>query len=161
MGFETVIAAIISIALIITVAYAFASGSVSLTESSALNYKGAVKETIKTLHTNITITGLTYDDSTPKITAHFKNTGETKFKDFDEFDVILYGTTESGEIIAEYLNDTTFSITNELINPGIFDPHEVAELEARLSSQLANGTYVLMICTPNAVCTSLDFTVRR
>jgi flagellar protein FlaF len=158
MGFETVIAAIISIALIITVAYAFASGSVSLTESSSLNYKQAVKEAIKTLHSGITITGLTYDNSTLRIISHFKNTGETKFKDFDKFDVILYGTTESGSRVAEYLDNTTYSITSELINPGIFDPHEVAELEAQVW-QLENGTYVLMICSPNAICDSLEFTV--
>lgn len=153
MGFETIVATIVSLSLIITVAYLFASGSVSLTEVANTGYKSAIHRAVNVLQTDISILNVTYNNSTLQIIAYIKNTGETKFKDFDRFDVFLYGT------LTEYLANRSFTIVRDIINPGIFDPHETAEVKANLTSLLPNGTYVLTICTPNAVCDSIEFNV--
>ncbi len=159
MGFDTVVAAIMVTAVIIAVAYTFLAGSTSIAEYSIEAYKEAVDVAVKKLRSDVEILDVTYSNATLTIVAHFKNTGEEKFVDFSEFDAIVYGKTTSGEMISFYLNSTSYTILNELINPGIFDPHETAKLESTLSQPLDNGTYVLLICTPNAVCDSFSFTV--
>ncbi len=155
MGFETIVAAIMVTAVILAVAYTFISGSVSIAETSIEGYKSIVYSTVKRLQTHIDILNVTY--TSPTLTAYFKNTGEVRFADFSRFDVFIYGRTETGSTIADYVENTSYTIVRELINPGIFDPHETAELQ--FSLQLDNGTYVLVICTPNAVCDSAEFSV--
>jgi flagellar protein FlaF len=157
MGFDTVVAAIMATAIIVAVAYTFLAGSTSIAELSVESYKDAVNSAVKKLRSDIEILSVSYDNSTSKIVAYFKNTGDERYPDFSEFDAIVYGRTSGGEMVSFYVNSTVFSITNELINPGIFDPQEVAKLEA--VQPLQNGTYVLLICTPNAVCDSADFSV--
>ncbi len=159
MGFETVIAAIMVTAVILAVAYTFISGSTSIAELSIESYKEMVDITVRRLQTQVAILNVTYDNATNTVSVLFKNAGEIRFPDFDEFDVILYGKTEAGDTVAEYLNSTTFTIARELINPGIFDPHEVAWVNATPSQPLQNGTYVVLLCTPNAICDSEEFTV--
>jgi len=157
MGFDTVVAAIMATAIIVAVAYTFLAGSTSIAELSVESYKDAVNSAVKKLRSDIEILSVSYDNSTSKIVAYFKNTGDERYPDFSEFDAIVYSRTSGGEMVSFYVNSTVFSITNELINPGIFDPQEVAKLEA--VQPLQNGTYVLLICTPNAVCDSADFSV--
>lgn len=157
MGFDTVVAAIMVTAVIVTVAYTFLAGSTTIAELSVESYKDAVTSAVKKLKSDILILNVTYDNSTSKIIAYIKNAGEEKYPDFKDFDVIVYGKTSDGRMLSTYVSSPTFTILNELINPGIFDPHEVAEVETL--QPLSNGTYVLLVCTPNAVCDSLDFTV--
>ncbi|WP_290725972.1 hypothetical protein [Archaeoglobus sp.] len=157
MGFDTVVAAIMVTAIIVTVAYTFLAGTTTIAEFSVESYKDAVNLAVKKLRSDIEILSIIYDNSTSEIIATFKNTGDERYPDFTEFDVIVYGRTSEGEMISFYVNSTVFSISKELINPGIFDPQEVAKLEA--AQPLQNGTYVLLICTPSAVCDSVDFSV--
>lgn len=157
MGFDTVVAAIMVTAIIVTVAYTFLAGSTTIAELSVESYKNAVSSAVKKLKSDISILNVTYDNSTSEIITYIKNVGEERYPDFREFDVIVYGKTSDGRVLSTYVNFTTFTILKELINPGIFDPCEVAKVEAL--QPLSNGTYVLLVCTPNAVCDSLDFTV--
>ncbi|WP_456469428.1 hypothetical protein [Archaeoglobus sp.] len=159
MGFDTVVAAIMVTAIIVAVAYTFLAGSTMIAEYSIESYKEAVQMAVKKLRSDVTIINVTYDNSTNTITAYFKNTGAERYPDFTEFDTILYGKTDSGDMVAFYLNSTSYTIVNELINPGIFDPHELAKLDSPLTQPLANGSYVLLLCTPNAVCDSYDFRI--
>ncbi|WP_230972498.1 hypothetical protein [Archaeoglobus neptunius] len=159
MGFDTVVAAIMATAIIVAVAYTFLAGSTTIAEYSIESYKEAVQMAVKKLRSDMSILNVTYDSSTGTVTAYFKNTGEVKYPNFLEFDAILYGKTDTGEMVAFYLNSTSYTVVKELINPGIFDPHEIARMESTLTQPLANGSYVLLICTPNAVCDSFDFAV--
>jgi len=157
MGFDTVVAAIMVTAIIVAVAYTFLAGSTTIAEYSIESYKEVVQVTGKKLRSDMSILNVTYDNST--VTAHFKNTGEEKYPNLSEFDAILYGKTDTGEMVAFYLNSTSYTIVKDLINPGIFDPCEIAKLNSTLTQPLANGSYVLLICTPSAVCDSFDFTI--
>jgi flagellar protein FlaF len=159
MGFDTVVAAIMVSAIIIAVAYTFLAGSTTIAEYSVESYKEAVQIAVKKLKSDMTILSVSYNDSTQQILAFFKNSGEEKYPDFTGFDCIVYGNSESGRRIAIYLNSTSYNIISELINPGIFDPQEVAEVRSTLTQPLENGTYVLLLCTPNAVCDSYEFTI--
>ncbi len=159
MGFDTVVAAIMATAIIVAVAYTFLAGSTTIAEYSIENYKEAVQMAVKKLRSDMNILNVSYDNSTNTITAYFKNTGDEKYPDFSEFDAILYGKTDTGEMVAFYLNSTSYTIVKELINPGIFDPCEVAKLDSSLTQPLANGSYVLLVCTPNAVCDRFDFSI--
>ncbi len=155
MGFETIVAAIIVTAVILAMVYMFISGTISIAKTSVESYRNIAYSTVKQLQTNIDIINVSYNS--PVLTAYFKNTGEVSFPDFSRFDVFIYGRTETGSTIADYMKNAKYTITKELINPGIFDPHETAKLQ--LSLQLDNGTYVLVICTSNAVCDSAEFSV--
>lgn len=159
MGFDTVVAAIMVTAIIVAVSYTFLAGSTTIAEYSVESYKEAVQMAVKKLRSDVDIINVTYDNQSNTITAYFKNTGAERYKDFDEFDAIIYGKTDSGEMIAFYLNSVSYTIAKELINPGIYDPHELARLDSILTQPLANGTYVLLLCTPNAVCDSFEFTI--
>lgn len=160
MGFDTVIASIISIALIIAVAYVFASGSYTLTEMTSLEYKKAVDRAVDIINTKIYILDVYYDNTTQSVVADVKNGGMTRFKGFSKFDVFLYGKPEGWtETYYPSIESLSFDIVAELTNPGIFDPHEIVRLNVKLTQPLPNGTYVLLVCTPNGVCCSGDFTV--
>jgi len=155
MGFDTVIASVISVMIIILVAYTFISGSASISESAANSYKELIKNELKRLNTAIKILNVTYSNGT--LQSYFKNTGNERFLDFEGFDLFIYGRTEGGSKVAIYVTSAQYDITRELINPGIFDPQEIASVRSTVT--LANGTYTLKICTPNAVCDTLDFEV--
>lgn len=159
MGFDTVVAAIMVTAIIVAVAYSFLVGSTTIAEQSIESYKEVVQVTGTKLRSDVSILNVTYDNSTETITAYFKNTGEEKYPKFSEFDAIIYGKTDTGESVVFYLNSTSYTIVRELINPSIFDPCEIAKMNSSLAQPLVNGSYVLLICTPNAVCDSSEFTV--
>jgi len=159
MGFDTIVAAIMATAIIIAVSYTFLSGSTSIAEFSIESYKSAVNSAVMKLRSDVRLLNASYDNSTNLIVAYIKNVGEERYPDFSGFDVIVYGKTEAGEMISFYSKSVSFTIAGELINPGIFDPREVARVEAVAVQPLVNGSYVLMVCTPSAVCDSLDFVV--
>ncbi len=160
MGFDTVIASVISIALIIAVAYVFASGSYTLTEMVSLEYRKAVNKAVDVINTRIYIVTVYYDNTTQSVVADVKNNGTTKFNDFSKFDVFLYGRPDGWtETYYPTISSISFDIIAELTNPGIFDPHEIVRLNVKLSESLPNGTYVILVCTPNGVCCSDEFNV--
>ena len=154
MGFDTVIASVIAIAIIVLVSYTFISGSASITESAIDSYKELIKIELKRLNTAIKILNVTYSSGT--LQAYFKNTGNERFMSFDGFDVFIYGSTGGSNVVI-YITTAQYDITRELINPGIFDPQEIASVRSTIA--LGDGTYTLQICTPNAVCDTLDFEV--
>ncbi len=159
MGFGTIIATIISITLLIFVGYSFISGNIHFAEVVGGSYKNSADRTVELVNTDIKIINATYNESDQKIISYFENTGSVKFDGFNCFDALYYGETDNGEKVVEYLNDSSYTICDELVNPGIFDAQELSKLEANPSSGVENGTYVLIVCTPNAICNSLNFSV--
>ncbi|MFN3384631.1 MAG: hypothetical protein ACK401_07030 [Archaeoglobaceae archaeon] len=150
MGFDSVAVAIMLSAVVLAVGYVLIVGNSILTEQAIEGYRDLTHFAVKRLQSNIEIISVNYSNG--KITAFMKNIGATKFENFESFDAIVYGEG----FVSDYLRGN-FLITNELINPGIFDPQEVARFESDLS--LANGNYTLLICTPNAICDSFGFLV--
>lgn len=150
MGFDSVAVAIILSAIVIAVGYVLVVGNSVLTEQAIEGYRELTHSAVKRLQSNIEIVSVNYSDG--RILAFVKNVGATKFEKFDAFDAIVYGEN----FVSDYLHGN-FSVVNELINPGIFDPQEIAKFEANLN--LASGNYTLLICTPNAICDSFGFSV--
>ncbi|MBE8539195.1 hypothetical protein [Geoglobus acetivorans] len=156
MGFHTIIATLIITVFLISLAYTLIAGNTNLADTTLEGYKGGVKSEIERLKTDITLINVSYDPIIGELTTYVKNTGTEKFINFNKFDMFIYGTTTSGATITRYLT-ANYTIVNELINPNIFDPGEIASANATVS--LDNGTYVLQVCTPNAICNVLDFVV--
>ncbi|ADB58436.1 hypothetical protein [Archaeoglobus profundus] len=160
MGFDTVVASIISIALIISVAYLFASGSFALVDMASTEYKKAVDKAVEIMNTKLSVLSVSYDNTTNTVVADIKNSGMTRFSDFSRFDVFVYGKPDgSSETYYADIKSVVFDIVAELSNPGIFDPHEIVRINVELAQALPNGTYVLVVCAPNGVCCSGEFTV--
>ncbi|MET1123756.1 MAG: hypothetical protein ABWW66_00650 [Archaeoglobaceae archaeon] len=155
MGFENVVASIMLTIAIIVAAYTFLSGTGLLAETTIESYRSSAEKALERLSTSIEILNVSYSGG--EIVSEVKNVGSVKFADFVGFDAFIYGVTDSGERIADYVSGN-FTIVDEITNPGIFDPHETAIF--RTSYSLQNGTYVLQICTSNAVCDSFEFEVR-
>lgn len=150
MGFDSVAVAIMLSAVVLAVGYVLIIGNSILTEQAIEGYRELTHSAVKRLQSNVEIISVNYSNG--KITAFIKNVGATKFERFDGFDAIVYGEG----FLSDYLRGN-FSMVKELINPGIFDPQEIAKFEADLS--LASGNYTLLICTPNAICDSFGFSV--
>lgn len=152
MGFHTVVATLVVVGILVFTAYSVMSGTVSMAEVSIKIYKENVKEAEKRLNTKIELISCTYNTSSGRLTFNMRNSGSEKFDSFTSFDVIVYGTDSRNQSMAIYLSEVNFSIVSEIINPGIFDPSEIAEGNAVLPVSLdAGGIYVLTLYTPNGV----------
>ncbi len=160
MGFETIIAAIISITLIIAVTGMFISNNYFLAELSTMEYKKDIHRSIEIINTKISIIKIVYNNTLKEVVADVKNNGEVRFSNLSYFDVFIYGNA-SGYIETYYptIIGVDMRLVEEITNPGIFDPHETMRAEVLLDNNLPNGTYVLVICTPNGVCNSKEFYV--
>ncbi len=155
MGFDNIVTAVILTIALLFAAYTFLSGTNLLAETTIESYRIAAEKTIEKITSSIKILTVSYSSGT--LIAEIKNVGERKFLDFERFDAIVYGISDTGNNFVTYLN-VDYYIEEEITNPGIFDPHEVAKLISQL--ELESGRYVLLICTPNAVCDSYEFYVR-
>lgn len=154
MGFDSIATAILMSAVVLTAAYVLILGNSQMTEETIEVYREISQNSLMRLQSNVEILAANYESSS--VIAYVKNVGSTKFEDFKSFDVIVYGRTESGIFVSDYIK-ANFEIIKELINPGIFDPQETSR--AVVSISLPNGNYTLLICTPNAICDSFEFYV--
>ncbi|MDK2796181.1 MAG: hypothetical protein PWQ22_288 [Archaeoglobaceae archaeon] len=154
MGFDSIATAILMSAVVLTAAYVLMLGNSQLTEETIEVYREIAQNSVTRLQSNVELLAVNYES--PRVIAYLKNVGSTKFDDFSSFDVIVYGKSESGSFVSDYLR-ANFEIIKELINPGIFDPQETARAVVEIS--LPNGNYTLLICTPNAICNSYEFYV--
>lgn len=154
MGFDAIATAILMSAVVLTVAYVLIAGNSYLAEETIEGYKEIVHSSLRRLQSDANIITVNYDRS--NLVVYIKNVGSTKFEDLNSFDLIVYGKSESGVFVSDYLK-ANFRIVKELINPGIFDPQETAMAIASIS--LPKGNYTVLICTPNAICDSFEFYV--
>jgi flagellar protein FlaF len=154
MGFDSIATAILMSAVVLTAAYVLMTGNSYLAEETLEGYKEYTHSSLQRLQSKVQILAVNYEGMV--LIAYLKNIGSTKFEDFSSFDVIVYGKTESGTYVSDYLK-ANFEIFKELINPGIFDPQETARAAVNIS--LPKGNYSLLMCTPNAICSSFEFYV--
>jgi archaellum component FlaF (FlaF/FlaG flagellin family) len=118
------------------------------------------------MHTNIEISNLqnAHDDDTTTFSVN--NTGNTILWNYKEFDVIItyQANTEATPKLTEVLNYANSctalasdhwciqSITNDLIHPGMLDPKETANIQAKLQNPTnQGGTLTLNFGTDNGV----------
>jgi archaeal flagellar protein FlaF len=118
------------------------------------------------LHTNIRISNLVDTHGTNPATFSVTNTGNTILWNYKKFDVIItYQQNGNGNTILtealQYSNSCTgldsdhwciSSITNDLTHPGMLDPNEIINVEAKvLQATLTNGNFILNFGTDNGI----------
>jgi archaeal flagellar protein FlaF len=118
------------------------------------------------LHTNIDVLNLEAVHGTTPITFSVNNTGNTVLWNYNKFDVIItyqanIGSNSTLTEVLQYANSCTLlaldhwciqSITNDLVHPGILDPKEALNAQAKLQDPTnLGGILTLNIGTDNGV----------
>lgn len=118
------------------------------------------------IHTNIGISGLADAHGTNPATFLLTNTGNTILWNYQNFDVIVTYQKNGGgnPILTEVLTYSNScaglavdqwcisSITNDYSHPGMLDPGEIANMQAKVSqSTKQNGNFILTFGTDNGV----------
>lgn len=165
MGFGTVIAAMVSVAIILLASYVCSNGGFYMADRITNSVMEMQENENEILKTGIEITGY-YTDGT-NISLYLHNTGSTKIKDFDHMDVIVNYSNQSGNaktrwiphqedagnLINEWTVNKTFNPdlgSPDFVNPGIFDPDEKMKLQISLEDSLKNNSINwIMVATPN------------
>ena len=156
MGLDTVIVAFFVIGTILVVAGTLTMGANNLIKSSYDGYVATTQTTMDRLHTGININGTQFNGTTKHVKLTIENTGETKLSDFDLWDVIV---VKDG--LTSYLSKNEREITfteDDIINPGILDPHESIDIEL-LTSFNSDSSLVIKIITENGIASSTNYVV--
>jgi flagellar protein FlaF len=164
MGFGTVIASIISVAILLLTFYVCSYGGFYMADLLANSVIEMQENKDEILKTGIKITNIYVDES--EVFVSLNNTGYIKIGDYDYIDVIVKYSNTSGTaktIWIPYQEDTSTSqsrwtvrnISPDLVNPGIFDPGEEMELKILLEDPLKKESVNwIMVTAPNGVKTS-------
>ena len=172
---ETVISALIVIALLILAVVGLSQVSIS-SQASIAESAGLMQErTGDRARTNITSLGAqttVLDETTDAVQVTLKNAGSTKVSDLEQWDVILQYTDGKNSPVAKWYSPgdgtnqwsaTIYSNASsqipEVIEPGIFDPGEEMVVTVVVSPTVGTGTTNLaVIATPNGITASTVFT---
>jgi flagellar protein FlaF len=126
------------------------------------------------LHTNINATSLQNTSNSDLVNFKIKNIGNTILWNYNKFDVIItyqsnaVGNPTSTEAL-QYANSCSSlsvdhwcitSITNDLIRPGLLDPGETLNIQAKLQGQTSpNSRLHLNFGTDNGVLSPISVTI--
>jgi flagellar protein FlaF len=172
---ETVISALIVIALLILAIVGLSQVSIS-SQASIAESAGLMQErTGDRARTNLMSLGAqttALDDTTDAVQVTLKNSGSTKLSDLVQWDVILQYTDSTGNPAAKWypsgsgtnqwsaaIYSNASSQTPEVIEPGIFDPGEEMVITVKVSPSVGTSTTNLaVITTPNGITASTVFT---
>ncbi|WP_292388121.1 hypothetical protein [Methanosarcina sp. UBA5] len=164
MGFGTVIAAMVSVAVILLASYVCSNGGFYMADEITDSVMEMQENENEILKTGIEITGIYTDEADIFVSLH--NMGSTKIGDFNHMDVIVNYSNTSGNAKTTwipYQEDAgklenrwiIRGISPDLVNPGILDPDEKMELQILLKDSLENkGVNWIMVATPNGAKTS-------
>lgn len=159
MGFGTVIASMISVAILLLASYVCSYGGFYMTDILANSAMEMQENKNEILKTGIEITNIYADES--EVFVSLQNTGSVKIGDYDYMDVIVkYSDTSSNvkTIWIPYQKGAgalqnrwiVRNISPDLVNPGIFDPGEKMELNVLLEDSLKNESVNwIMVAAPN------------
>jgi archaeal flagellar protein FlaF len=159
MGFGTVIAAMISVSIILLASYVCSNGGFYMADVLSDSVMEMQENENEMLKTEIEITSISVDEADVFVSLH--NTGSTKIGDYDYMDVIVKYSNASGTaktIWIPYQGDADTlqnrwivrNISPDLVNPGILDPGEEMELQILLEGSLENESVNwLLVAAPN------------
>jgi archaeal flagellar protein FlaF len=172
---ETVISALIVIALLILAIVGLSQVSIS-SQASIAESAGLMQErTGDRARTNITLLGAqtaVLDETTDAVRVTLKNSGSTKLSDLDQWDVVLqytdgvdnpavkwYPTGDGANQWSAAIFSNASSQTPEVIEPGILNPGEEMAITIKVSPAVgADTTNLAVIATPNGITASTVFT---
>jgi flagellar protein FlaF len=154
MGLDTVIVAFFVVGTILVVAGTVTMGTNDLIKSSYNGYVAIHETTMDRLQTSIE-SQIEFNVSTNLTSVTVTNTGETKLSNFELWDVILVKNSQ-----VSYLNESQYIITSdeEMINPGILDPHESINIEL-LTDLDSSDNFIVKIITENGIVSSAEHVV--
>ncbi|MHC1567416.1 MAG: hypothetical protein ACXQT5_03510 [Candidatus Syntropharchaeia archaeon] len=167
MGFGTIVAALVSITMILMAAYIFTTGGLYMIDVLTNSIKMMQNNKNEQLKTEIEISNIIANGTNINVTVN--NTGHTKIREFSKMDVIIhYYTLPTGTMKIVWIsytdetpNDNEWTVTEispDKINPGIFDPGERMTIWIKLSSEYPvdpeSVNNWLQITAPNGVSTS-------
>jgi archaellum component FlaF (FlaF/FlaG flagellin family) len=168
MGFSIVISsAVIFISLFASLAIILSIVSSIYKTNDAIVNSAKVNSQIN--NTSIRISGITLDTNDRKhITITLNNDGKSKLFNYTYFDLIVtYDADINGNMtqVTEQLrySDSSLSygqwiisIQNDIVDPKILNPNEVAIIDAMLSNDVAsNGRVIVTISTDNGSIATL------
>ncbi len=163
MGFGSIIAAMVSIAAILLASYVCTNGGFYMVDVLSDSFVEMQENKNEMLKTEIEINETRTDGV--DILVSLNNTGSTKIGDYEYMDVIVRYCNVSNStktLWVPYREDTVPAkntwiierITQDAINPGIFDPDEEMKIWIRLSSTDAIGNSSenwIQVTAPNGV----------
>lgn len=159
MGFGTVIASMISVAILLLASYVCSSGGFYMADVLANSVMEMQENENEIMKTEIEITNISADEA--EIFMYLNNKGSTKIGNFDYMDVIVKYSNTSGTVKTiwiPYQEDAGIlenkwivgNISPDLVNPGILDPGEEMELQILLEDSLKNESVNwLLVAAPN------------
>ncbi|MDD1666183.1 MAG: flagellin [Methanomicrobiales archaeon] len=130
MGAGTIIATAIVIVLLIVTGYVLIGGTLSTARIVALAQQAATEQETQRIHTRIEIVRAVTNATDGLTFILVNNTGSEVIGHFDHVEVFLL----QGGAPYTYLNQSsgpwnwTYTITPDLVHPGLLDPDEVANL---------------------------------
>lgn len=145
MGFGTIAANIIMFIAIVTIATGFVFYFNMQTQEISTSLESQNKRLRDELRTDITITSVSYDNSTnpPTTTAYVKNTGKTKLE-LNATDIYIDG-------LRKERGDRTISVEadTQVANSLIWDPGEIVKIE--VNENLSNTVHQVRVVTSNGI----------
>ena len=156
MGLDTVIVAFFAVGTILVVAGTLTMGTTNLIESSYDGYISTSQTVMERLHTDIAISGMTFDEGSSHVHFTVTNTGETKLDNFDLWDVIVVKDSQA----SYFAKDSGYTITfnGDLLNPGILDPGESIDIELLTPFNLGDSILV-KVSTENGIGSSGSYSI--
>jgi flagellar protein FlaF len=160
MGLDTVIVAFFVIGTILVVACTLTMGANHLIKSSYDGYIATTQTTMDRLHTDIKINGTQFNGTTNHIHLTVENIGETKLNNFDLWDIIVVNLKNGHASYLrknERLNEGfNLAFTEDIINPGILDPHEIIDIELLPEFNSSDSLFIKII-TENGIASSTNY----
>ena len=166
---ETIIVAILSIALMVVGGMTMSRGFISTAESASAGIKQLQANNAQILRTDLAVENGSLSTSGDVITFMIKNTGQTKLYDYTKWDFIVQYTDAYGQAYSMWLPysvnglsanvwsigglyiDVAQNLT-EQFDPGILDPSEEMVLSAQLSPPAGDTSAVqVTLSTSNGI----------
>ncbi len=158
---ETVISALIVVAILVLAILGLTQYSLN-SQAQLADASRVMQERIGAqARTGLTAVSATAAFSGNQVYVTVQNTGNTKFADFNQWDVILHYTDANSVDQAKwYAYSTQWSqqIT-EIVEPNIFNPGEQMVITVNVTPTIKTGTTnVATVTTPNGITASTIFT---
>ena len=168
MGFGTVIAAMVSVSIILLTSYVCSNGGFYMADRITDSVMEMQDNENDILKTGIEITNISTHNET-NINVSLNNKGSTKIGDFDHMDVIVnyFDTSDNAKTrwipyrqsVSKLENSwTNGNITPDIVNPEILDPDEEIELKISLEDPMKDEKKNwIMVVAPNGAKASRYF----
>ena len=169
---ETVIVSIFCIVLVLFGGMAMSQGFLTSVDTTTTGLEEVSSRGEDIMRTELATVNTTMPSS-DRLYVRLRNNGQTKVADFDRWDVIVQYYDSGGSYYVKWLPYTQGVLGDnewqksqiyldnedpEAFEPGIVNPREIIEIEAKLNPAVgSNTTNMVVIATPNGIPASVYF----